>query len=138
MSPCDESHSKMGQSSVISGDQSSLTTIQKYGSGCIRKNTFSTLAWCIWICELLWWRILNFVYSTFGIKNSHFHTEKIYNFAQLIIIMSIVGSLVTFGILFLVCPFCSSKGQQIKMSFRHKRVIQYFSWINTRRDHEIP
>ena len=37
MSPCDESHSKMGQSSVIIGDQSSLTTIQKYGSGSIRK-----------------------------------------------------------------------------------------------------
>lgn len=138
MSPCDESHSKMGQSSVIIGDQSSLTHHPKIRFWIYPKNTFSTLAWCFWICEMLWWRISNFVYSTFGIKNSHFHTEKIYNFAQLIIIMSIVGSLMTFGILFLVCPFCLPKGQQIKKSFRHKRVIQNFSWNNTRRDHEIP
>ena len=107
---------------------------QKYGSRSIRKKHS---VFFFENCEPLWWRISNFVYSTFGIKNSHFHTEKIYNFAQLIIIMSIVGSLVTFGILFLVCPFCSPKGQQIKMSFRHKRAIQNFSWINTRRDHEI-
>ena len=53
----------------------------------------------------------NSAISSIGNKNSQFHTEKVYNFAQLITIVSIVGSLVTFGILFLACPFCYPKGE---------------------------